>query len=270
MESHDVNHDEDQTGECHSSTREGRFNEMKATNASQNARFNEFFRITEQQLLDLNTALYNTFDTRPYGISEEDLRAEECVVPDLENIEDKIRLLCSSNEKDTPQAEKEDAENAFLEDISQELSVKDAIGKPLNNSKFSSIANRMFIVNIDGEKFKTLYKKYNVLENCPNIIVPKCNAEIWKNNLTSPYRINEIRLQNIQNLSVKASYAVTEACDKILNKMGKMKQNQSKELVSPLIDGLAFLRKAITDINLTYKMMKPLADNVPSCLVVLM
>ena len=79
----------------------------------------------------------STSDTKPYGISEEDLRAEECVVPNPENIEDEIRLLCSSNDKDTPQAEEEDAENAFLEDISQELSVKEAIGKPLNSSKLA-------------------------------------------------------------------------------------------------------------------------------------
>ena len=53
--------------------------------------------------------------------------------------------------------------------------------------------------------------------------------------------------------------------------MGKMKQDQSKELVSLLFDGLVFLGKAITDMNkfrrnilksrLTEK-LKPLADNV--------
>ena len=213
----------------------------------------------------------STSDTRLYGISGEDLRTEECVVPDPNNIEDEIRLLCSSNDKDTHQAEKEDAENAFLDDISQDLSVKETVGKPLNSSRLASIANKMFIVNMDEEKFKALHKKYNVPENCSNITVPKCNAEIWKNNLTYPYRINEIMLQNIQNLTIKA--AVTEVFDKFLNKMGKMKQEQSKELVSPLIDGLAFLGKATTDMNQFHRnnlkprlpeKLKPFADNVLS------
>ena len=53
--------------------------------------------------------------------------------------------------------------------------------------------------------------------------------------------------------------------------MGKMKQDQSKELVSPLIDGLALLRKAITDMNQFRRnnlkprlpeKLKPLAENV--------
>ena len=62
-------------------------------------------------------------------------------------------------------------------------------------------------------------------------------------------------------------------CDKTLNKMGKMKQDQSKELVFPLIDGLDFLGKAITDMNQFRRnnlkprlpeKLKPLTDNVPS------
>ena len=66
-----------------------------------------------------------------------------------------------------------------------------------------------------GKTLRHFIKKYNVPENCHNIILPKCNAEIWKDNQAPLYRINEMRLQNIQNLSVKAAYEVTEACDKI-------------------------------------------------------
>ena len=44
----------------------------------------------------------------------------------------------------------------------------------------------MFAVNIDAEKFNALNKKHNILGNCSNKIVPKCDAEISKNNLTSP------------------------------------------------------------------------------------
>ena len=107
----------------------------------------------------------STSNTRPYGISEEDLRAEKCVVPDAENIEDEIRLLCSSNHKDTHQAEEELAENAFLGDISQELSVKEAKWKLLKSSKLASVANKMFIVNMDEEKIKAFHN----LEKQPDL-----------------------------------------------------------------------------------------------------
>ena len=57
---HDVNHNNNQTGERHSSALGGRFKEMKAANETQNARFNEFSR-TVQQFLDLNAALQTIF-----------------------------------------------------------------------------------------------------------------------------------------------------------------------------------------------------------------
>ena len=64
----------------------------------------------------------NTSDTRLYAISEEELSDWECAVPDPENNEDEIMLLWNPIDKDTPQAEEEDA---FLEDISQKLPVNE-------------------------------------------------------------------------------------------------------------------------------------------------
>ena len=57
------------------------------------------------------------------------------------------------------QAEEGDAKNTLLEDISQKLLVKEAIGKPLNSSKLASRVNKMFIVNMNGKNFKALHKK---------------------------------------------------------------------------------------------------------------
>ena len=61
MESRYVNHDEDQTGEHHSITLQGRLNDMKRVNERQNTSFNEFFRRIEQHFLDLN---YNATNIR--------------------------------------------------------------------------------------------------------------------------------------------------------------------------------------------------------------
>ena len=72
---------------------------------------------------------------------------------------------------------------------------------------------------------------------------------------------------------MKAAYAVVETCDKNLNKMGKIKQDQSRELISPFTAGLAFLGKDVTDMNQFCrnnlnprlpKKLKPLTDNVSS------
>ena len=65
-----------------------------------------------------------------------------------------------------------------------DVSVKETTRKPLNSSKLASRTHKMFIVNMDEEKFYALNKKYNIPENCHSMVVPKCN-EIWKCNLTS-------------------------------------------------------------------------------------
>ena len=121
-------------------------------------------------------------------------------------IDEDIRLLCSSkaNNKPRPQAEKED-ENPVFDEIKQDYTVKYLIGKPVGNRKLASIANNLFLVNMEKEKFKDLNKKYSRPENCPNMVTPKCNSEIWKSNLTSSYRINEADLQRIENSHVKAA-----------------------------------------------------------------
>ena len=59
--------------------------------------------------------------------------------------------------------------------------------------------------------------------------------------------MNEIKLQRIENLHVKASYAVTVASDKI--RSSNLLQEQSKELIILLVDALALLGKATADLN---------------------
>ena len=178
--------------------------------------------------------------------------------------------MCSSKANDSPQAEEED-KNHVLDEIKQEYTVKDIVGKPTGNRKLASITNNLFLVNMEEEKLKDLNKKYSRPENCPNIATPKCNSEISKSNLISTYRMNEIELQRIENLHVKAAYAVTVACDKIMS--SNLLQEQSKELIIPLVDALALLGKATADLdqfwrnNLRSRLpnkMRPLAANVPA------
>ena len=83
--------------------------------------------------------------------------------------------------------------------------------------------------------------------------------------------MNVIKLQIIEYLLVKAAYAVTVASDKIMS--SNLLQEQSKELITPLVDNLALSGEAIVDLNqfqlnnlrsrLPQK-MRPLATYVPT------
>ena len=59
--------------------------------------------------------------------------------------------------------------------------------------------------------------------------------------------MTDINLRKIQLLNVSAAYAVIEACDKVVSRMGKYKQDLSKELLTPLADSLAFIGKTTKD-----------------------
>ena len=154
--------------------------------------------------------------------------------------------MSSSKAKDRPQTEEED-KNHVPDEIKQEYTVKYLVGKPIGNRKLASIANNLFLVNTEEEKLKDLHKKYSRPGNCPNMVTPKCYSQIWKSNLTSTCRMNEIELQRMENLHVKVAYAVTVASDKIMN--SNLLQEQSKKLLTPLVDVLALLGKAAADLN---------------------
>ena len=80
-------------------------------------------------------------------------------------IDEDIRLLCSSKAKDRPQAEEKE-ETHVLHEIKQEYTVKNLVGKPIGNRKMASIANNLFLVNMEEEKLKDLNKKYSRPKNC--------------------------------------------------------------------------------------------------------
>ena len=61
--------------------------------------------------------------------------------------------------------------------------------------------------------------------------------------------MTDIYLREIQLLNVSAAYAVIEACGMLVSRMGKYKQDLSKEMLTPLVDSLVFIGKATKDTN---------------------
>ena len=140
--------------------------------------------------------------TRPYGGSDEEMQPEEF-------------------------AEEED-ENPVLDEIKQEYTGKDFLAKPIGNRNLASIANNLFLVNMEEKKLEDLNKKSSLPENCPNMVTLKFNSDIWKSNLTSAYKMNKIKLHRIEHYLL---------------------QKQSKELISPVVDPLALLGKTTADLS---------------------
>ena len=104
----------------------------------------------------------------------------------------------------------------------------------------------------EEEKFKNINKKYRRPENFPNIVAPKVRispSEIWNKNLQALHWVTDINLMKIQLLNLSAAYAVIEACEKLISRMGKYKQDLIKKLLTPLVDSSAFIAKATKGTN---------------------
>ena len=50
---------------------------------------------------------------------------------------------------------------------------------------------------MEEEKFKTINKKYRRSENFLNVVAPKVNSEIWKENLQAAHRMTDINFRKI-------------------------------------------------------------------------
>ena len=85
--------------------------------------------------------------------------------------------------------------------------------------------------------------------------------------------MTDINLRKIQLLNVSAAYAVIEACEKVVSRLGKYKQDLSMELLTSPTDSLVYIEKATKDTNQLRRdilksrlpaKMKQLAKNVPA------
>ena len=68
--------------------------------------------------------------------------------------------------------------------------------------------------------------------------------------------MTDINLRKIQLLNVSAAYAVIEACEKVVSRMGKYNEDLSNELLTSLVDSLAFkgyksVKKGYPEIKIT-------------------
>ena len=165
----------------------------------------------------------------------------------------------------------------LLDNVSEEFSSKEELGTPVSE-KLAKIVNSLFTSGMEGGKLKNFNEKYKRPENCTHLSAPKINSEIWNENLLTANRMTDISLHKIQLLNVSAAYAVTETCEKVIGRLAKYKMDLSKELLTPLIDALAFLGEVASDTNQFIRdiirprlpgRMRHLAKNVPNGLELL-
>ena len=108
--------------------------------------------------------------------------------------------------------------------------------------------NERFLVNLNVEKIIEKEKMYLRPNNCPNLIVPKCNDEIW-HHLNKGQRSGDIKLANIQRAIASSATAMIQIVEGLLASAKSGKAPETHALVGKACDALALLGHASQDIS---------------------
>ena len=100
--------------------------------------------------------------------------------------------------------ELEDEDSDFgLKGLIQELTIQDEeIGEKINKG-LADIANKVWQNPNAFEKFKTKMKTYKKPQNCSDLLVKKCNKEIWQERMNAQDRNKDLKVQKVQGTVVE-------------------------------------------------------------------
>ena len=206
----------------------------------------------------------------PVSDSEPEQDADNVSIPDHSSIDQGIAELLQTPDED-PQGENSSVQ--ILDEIEEDFDLASKKGDEID-PKLAKIINKLFTEKLPDDKVREKIKNLLVPSNCPSVAVPRCNQEIFTENLTQSYRSQENSLQKIQNQLTKVTAAVANNCDKLLAyKTDNIPKEDVKPLISNACDALALLGHAMQDLtqyrrdNIRLKLpyrYQGLASNVPA------
>ena len=97
------------------------------------------------------------------------------------------------------------------------------------------------------DKLRDKLEAYPRAENCPGLVVAKVNQEIW-DKLSPGTRSADIKLQRVQNSTVQAMVAITQAADNLVT-FSRSDKMEVADTLTALVDGLALLGNATQELN---------------------
>ena len=78
-------------------------------------------------------------------------------------------------------------------------------------------------------KILTEMETYKKPQNCSDLLVKKCNKEIWQERMNSQYRNKDLKVQKVQGVFLKGAFAICEVTNTLIN-LKNNKDISDKEL----------------------------------------
>ena len=133
-----------------------------------------------------------------------------------------------------------------LSHIALDLQVKELPGEPINES-LASIVLSLLKEKLPEEKVQKKLGQYPRPQNVDDLKTPRVNPLIWSQ-LTAQNRTHDSKAQKTQSVLVGSIAAMIKAADLAL------KQQQNKEIVTALTDGIALAMQSFHDMNIARRL----------------
>ena len=113
------------------------------------------------------------------------------------------------------ESEDEDSDSG-LKGLIQELDKDEEIGEKINKD-LADIANKVWQNPNAFEKFKTKMKTYKKPQNCSDLLVKKCNKEIWQEQMNAQDRSKDLKVQKSTGIVLKGAFAICKVTNTLIN-----------------------------------------------------
>ena len=128
----------------------------------------------------------------------------------------------------TKQESEDEDSDSGLKGLIQQLDKDEEIRKKINKD-LADIANQVWQNPNVFKKFKTKMKTYKKPQNCSDLLVKKCNKEIWQERMNSQGRNKNLKVQKTQGVVLKGAFAICEVTNTLIN-LKNSKDISGKEL----------------------------------------
>ena len=131
--------------------------------------------------------------------------------------------------------------------IDDSFSTTNAVGAPVK-TKLAEKVNARFRTSLNHDKIKEKQAAYLRPENCGNLVVPRCNDEIWKR-LNHFQRRKDMKLANTQRAITASATAIIQMTEALLQCVKNKGDLNMPTLISKATDALALMGHASHELS---------------------
>lgn len=172
------------------------------------------------------------------------------------NIDAEVGHLLADSEGSDEEGQVAGDDHDLLDEFAQDLHFEDVVGETVQEPLATLLSN-MLNKKMDEDTLNKKGELYPRPSNCPEIITPMVNPEIWSK-IQKTTRSRDIRMQKVQASNVKGLGALAKLASSLLSAKSTKSPVSASESLKLCLDAFAFFANGNQELNNRRKeMIKP-------------